>query len=77
MEGHFFRVLLKQWITYTFGNIFMRQGILFEYILCDRESFDGGVERFVTHHRHFPSQVPLRVGPYPMKLARIHLFPKD
>ena len=30
----------------TFGEIFMRQGMLLEYLLCDRVQ---GVERFATH----------------------------
>ena len=38
-----------------FGKIFMRQGILLGNFLCDRVQ---GVERFATHPRHFPSQVP-------------------
>ena len=38
-----------------FGKIFMRQGILLDNFLCDRVQ---GVERFATHPRHFPSQVP-------------------
>ena len=33
----------------------MRQGILLGNFLCDRVQ---GVERFATHTRHFPSQVP-------------------
>ena len=33
----------------------MRQGILLGNFLCDRVQ---GVERFATHPRHFPSQVP-------------------
>ena len=38
-----------------FGKIFMRRGILLGHFLCDRVQ---GVERFATHPRHFPSQVP-------------------
>ena len=41
--------------TMDFGKKFMRQGILFGHFLCDRVQ---GVERFATHPRHFPSQVP-------------------
>ena len=41
--------------TMDFGKIFMRQGILIGYFLCDRVQ---GVESFATHTRHFPSQVP-------------------
>ena len=41
--------------TMDFGKIFMRQGILLGYFLCDRVQ---GVERFATHPRHFPCQVP-------------------
>ena len=38
-----------------FGKIFMRQGMLLGHFLCDRVQ---GAERFATHPRHFPSQVP-------------------
>ena len=38
-----------------FGKIFMRQGILLGNSLCDRVQ---GIERFATHPRHFPGQVP-------------------
>ena len=31
-----FRVLLKQWIMYTFGTMFMRKVILLGYSFCDR-----------------------------------------
>ena len=41
--------------TMDFGKIFIRQGILLGKFLCDRVQ---GVERFATHPRHFPSQVP-------------------
>ena len=47
-----FRVIMKQWILAKF---FMRQGILLGNFLCDRVQ---GVERFATHPRHFPCQVP-------------------
>ena len=36
-------------------KIFMRQGIHLAHFLCDRVQ---GVERFSTHPRRFPSQVP-------------------
>ena len=45
MEGHYFRVLLKQWIKYNFRKIFMRQGT--------------GCEEICHTPRHFPSQVVL------------------
>ena len=41
--------------TMDFGKIFMRQGILLGNFFCDRVQ---SVERFATHPRHFPSQVP-------------------
>ena len=47
-----FRFLMKQWIL---EKILMRQGILLGNFLCDRVQ---GVQRFATHPRHFPSQVP-------------------
>ena len=50
-----FRVLLKQRMMYAFGKIFIRQGILLGHFLCDRVQ---SVEKFATHPRHFPSQVP-------------------
>ena len=56
---NFSRVLLKQWIMYTFGKIGMRQGILFGHFSCDRVP---GVQVFATHSRHFPSQVPQPPG---------------
>ena len=51
MEGH----LLDSHETMDFGKIFMRQGILLGNFLSDRVQ---GVERFATHPRHCPSQVP-------------------
>ena len=36
-------------------EIFMRQSIHLAHFVCDRVQ---GVERFSTHTRHFPSQVP-------------------
>ena len=44
-----------------FGKILMRQGIFLGNFLCDRVQ---GVERFATHPRHFPSQVPPPPGPH-------------
>ena len=43
--------------TIDFRKIFMRQGILLGIFLCDRVQGD---DRFATHPRHFPSQVPPR-----------------
>ena len=52
--GRTFRVFLKELIMYTFDKIFMRQGMLLGYFVCDRIL---GVERFATHPRHFLSQI--------------------
>ena len=55
----FIRVLLKQWVTYTVGKIFMRQSILLGHFLCDGVQ---GVERFVTHHVTSLVKYPLPPG---------------
>ena len=50
-----FKARLKQLTTYTFGKTFLQKGIFLGYFLYDRAL---SVERFATHSRHLPSQVP-------------------
>ena len=67
----FFRVVLKQWIMYTFGKIFKRQGILLGYFLCDMVQ---GLERFTTLSRYFSSQVaPSRGVSYHQTFCRCQI----
>ena len=49
-----FRVVLKHWIMYTFGKMFMRQGLVFmrQGTRC---------EKVPLTPRHFASEVPLGV----------------
>ena len=55
MQQDIKNILWSSLETMDFGKIFMRQGILLGHVLCDRVQ---GVERFATHPRHSPSQIP-------------------